>query len=100
MESARPGNIKYDGEGDKRTLPRRQRPASLFKDTQANAAGSEQINLGTEDKEERRRLTFSAVAWKKKAPISRRMLKEGEVLEEGPLKHDVDSLEFVHVAGG
>ena len=26
------------------------------------------------------------------------MLKEGEVLEEGPLKHNVDSFEFVHVA--
>ena len=100
LESARPGNIKYDGEGNKRTFAQAtaayRPPLRTLRPMRLTV---EQINLRTEDKEERKRLAFNAMAWKKKAPISRRMLKEGEVLEEGPLKHNVDSLEFVHVVG-
>lgn len=54
----------------------------------------EQINMVAEDKEEGEYPAFSVITWKKKAPISRRMLKEGEELEVGLLEQNVDSLGF------
>lgn len=45
-----------------------------------------QINSRTENEEERTRLTFNVIAWKKKAQISRRMFEDGKAQEEGPLK--------------
>ena len=60
---------------------------------------SDQIEAKTTDPEERRRLACNALAWKKKAPMGKRMLKEGVNLEDGPLKQNVEAMEFVYVEG-
>lgn len=60
---------------------------------------AEQIEAKTSDQEARRKMACDALAWKKKAPISKRMLKGGEKLEEGPLKKNIDSMEFIYVEG-
>ena len=48
-----------------------------------------QMEARTSDLVERMRLVCSALAWKRKAPVGVRMLKEGEKLEDGPLKENV-----------
>ena len=58
-----------------------------------------QMEERTSDPEERRRLACNALAWRKKAPVGARMLKEGEELNDGPLKENVEALEFVYVEG-
>ena len=58
-----------------------------------------QMEARTSDLVERRRLACNALAWKRKAPVAVRMLKEGEKLEDGPLKENVEALEFAYVEG-
>ena len=58
-----------------------------------------QMEERTSDPEERRKLACNALAWKRKAPVGARMLKKGEKLEDGPLKENVEALEFVYVEG-
>ena len=76
-----------------RGIPLRKRAPSLARMT------AEQIESRTTDPEERKRLAFNALAWKKKAPMGKRMLKKGDTLEEGPLKRNVEAIDFVYVEG-
>ena len=74
-------------------MPPRIRPTTPMRLT------SDQIEARTTDPEERKRLACHALAWKKKAPMGKRMLKEGDNLEEGPLKQNVEAMEFIYVEG-
>ena len=59
----------------------------------------DQIETKAVDVEEKETLIVNAMAWKKKASISKRMLKEGETLAEGLLKDNVKVVECVYIAG-
>lgn len=63
LESPRPGSIEYGGEGNKRTFSQAtaacRPPLRTIRPTRLTV---EQINSGAEDKEERNRLTFNAIA--------------------------------------
>ena len=58
-----------------------------------------QIEQTLPDPDRRVRLACEALVWKKKAPIGQRMLKGDAQLEEGPLKKNVDLMDFVYVDG-
>ena len=58
-----------------------------------------QIENTSSDPNQRMKLACQALAWRKKAPIGQRMLKGDVQLEEGPLKKNVESIEFVYVEG-
>ena len=57
------------------------------------------IEQVTTDPNQRRKLACEALGWKTKAPIGQRMLRGTAQLREGPLKDNVDALEFVYVEG-
>ena len=67
-------------------LARAAAASPSLKNSQASAADGGVNKLEDGGRRGKKRLTFNAVAWKKKAPISRGMTKEGEGLGEGPLK--------------
>lgn len=71
----------------------------LMRTTHPGRITAEQIEAKSQDAEERRKMACAALSWKKKAPIGKRMLKEGEELKEGPLKDNVEAMEFVYVEG-
>ena len=58
-----------------------------------------EIEQATTDPDQRRKLAWEALAWKRKAPIGQRMLRGTAQLREGPLKDNVEAMEFVYIEG-
>lgn len=73
-------------------------PPNTRRVTPRRMTGAE-IEQITTDPAQRRLLAWKALAWKRKAPIGQRMLRGDAHLREGPLKDNIDSMEFVYVWG-
>ena len=77
--------VRRGGPPNKREPPRR--------------TSGERIEQTTPDETQRSKLGLGALAWRMKAPIGHRMLRGDAELREGPLKDNVEAMEFVYVDG-